>query len=100
MRMTHEDRAKRRAAISKAVEGGGMSVLEACAEFGVSVDTVYASSRTRRGRRVSAWKVLERLLKTNLTYQAVGDEFGISRQRVEQVRRLAEKAGVRFEGRR
>lgn len=100
-RMTHEERAARRALLAKAVEAGE-SVFDVAGRFGVSAQTVHAAAKAAglkwaNGRRVSApgaFAVLAAVWDGERTMLEVARQFGVSKQYVSLVYRDAVRAGL------
>lgn len=101
----HEQRRQRREAIALAVASGA-SRAAAARRFGISLGTVHRACTehglsARRGRPPGpsaggrGLEILAALLSNSFaTDRAIADTFGVTRQRVDQIRTEARKAGV------
>jgi len=94
----------------------GCTIRDACARFKVSTSTVYSAcymhdvkltrlnAKTEaepRIRKVAAsiLKIIAQLQNTRYSHRWIGEDFGITRQAVQQVEKRARAAGIRFPGR-
>jgi len=107
--MTHQESRERRRKVADFAAQHGMEA--ACVEFGVGIHIVYAAAkengvriaRTKahpRERAGIAFKVLHDLLHTEDPMKTIGERFGMSRQRIEQIALAATKAGFDVRGKR
>jgi len=100
-RLTHAERAKRRAEIRKFVAAGHKRT-EAADRFGVTATVVRDSCaglpRTSLDNRWggSTFKILADLLNTSDTLQAIGERNNVTRQCVNQALTFAKAAGIKF----
>lgn len=101
-RLTHEERQRRR---EEAVEQlkKGVSPAELSRKYKLSVSYLWLLAGLRRPRQmpVRAFQIVADLQnEPNVPAAEIARRHGISQQRVDNIKREAEKCGVRFFGRR
>ena len=98
-KLSHKDRAKRRAEIRKAFQAG-KSRHDISAEFGVSVATVLSSCeglpRPINKSHSSSLRMLAAVQNTTDTLKAIGAREGVTKQAVQDLLKRAKAAGMKF----
>jgi hypothetical protein len=99
---SHKERREHRERVALYAEQHGIDA--AAVAFQTHIHTVYLSCREfgkkpfkpKGGLKLKTLSVLHRLLTTDLPYKAIGEEFGVTRQRVEQIAADAVQAGFKI----
>jgi len=100
---THEQRKIRRKSMALAVKSGSLmgetaemydvsvhTVRDACKENGVNIPFVNRTSNKETHRvPLTHFQIVADLQNTVLTYQEIGAKYGVSRERVRQIREYA-----------
>lgn len=94
--MTHAERRARREKIRAYIEAGH-SLKQAMEKFDIGYQMAWSACGSDGPNRPKAtsFVILRRLLDGDST-SALGREFGVSKQRVDEIKRTAQKAGFAF----